>query len=168
LVAAIHDLGAQVIKPLRFSAETGSCQSACADPLGAAELIAKTGVDALVLDSVSETRPAGTGRSIDWHLAGRIRDSIRQPVILAGGLHADNVTDAIRTVRPYAVDVISGVEDPVGRKNPEKVRAFVDAVSRAGRPAPLTPAEWLACHNDMFALSDRRTDSPQGFSEEHT
>jgi phosphoribosylanthranilate isomerase len=128
LVTTIHELGAQVIKPLRFSVETGQCLSSCEDPVDAARLIADAGVDALVLDSVSDRRPAGTGRSIDWNLARKIRNSLRLPVILAGGLHAGNVGEAIAAVNPYGVDVISGVESPSGKKDPEKVKAFIQAV----------------------------------------
>ena len=130
LTAAIHECGAQVLKPLRFSVETGQCRGACADPLEAARLIARTGADALVLDSVSDTRPAGTGQSVDWTLARRIRDHVRLPLILAGGLSAANVGQAVAAVRPYGVDVISGVEAPVGRKAPAKVNAFIAAAAR--------------------------------------
>lgn len=131
LVSEIHAVGAQVLKPLRFSVETGQCRAACTDPLEAARLIEQAGVDALVLDSVSETRPAGTGRRIDWRLARRIRDHVRLPIILAGGLDADNVGQAVTAVRPFGVDVISGVEDPVGRKNPAKIMAFFEAVANS-------------------------------------
>jgi phosphoribosylanthranilate isomerase len=131
LVSALHELGVQVIKPLRFSVESGKCLSSCEDPVDAARLIADAGVDALVLDSVSDARPAGTGQSIDWNLARKIRDSVCLPVILAGGLHAGNVGEAVTAVNPYGVDVISGVENPVGKKDPEKIRAFVKAVAAA-------------------------------------
>lgn len=131
LVAAVHRLGAQALKPLRFSVETGKCRSECEDPVEAARLIERTRADALVLDSVSEARPAGTGSSVDWSLARKIRDSLRIPVILAGGLNAGNVAQAVRAVLPYGVDVISGVEDASGRKVPEKVRAFIEAVTTA-------------------------------------
>ena len=129
LVSAIHKLGTQVLKPLRFSVETGKCISSCEDPVEAARLIADTGVDALVLDSVSNARPAGTGQSIDWCLARKIRDSVHLPVILAGGLTVDNVGEAVAAVNPYGVDVISGVENPSGKKDPKKVKSFIQAVS---------------------------------------
>ena len=135
LVAAIHGLGSQVLKPLRFSVETGKCRSECEDPVEAARLIERTGADALVLDSVSEARPAGTGRSVDWSLARKIRESLRIPVILAGGLNPGNVAQAVRAVLPYGVDVISGVEDASGRKVPEKIRAFIKAVTAASLQA---------------------------------
>jgi phosphoribosylanthranilate isomerase len=128
LVSEIHNLGAKALKPLRFSAETGKPLSACEDPFDAARLIEDTGADALVLDSVSAVRPAGTGRSIDWALAGEIRGRVSLPVILAGGLDSGNVGKAVAVVKPFGVDVISGVENPVGRKDPARVRAFVEAV----------------------------------------
>ena len=131
LAAAIKALGAQVIKALRFSSETGQCLCAGETPLDAARMIEEAGGDALVLDSVSQTRPAGTGRNIDWQMARQIGDNVRIPVILAGGLHAGNVGQAVRAVHPHGVDVISGVEDPVGRKDPGKVAAFVEAVAHA-------------------------------------
>ncbi|OPY14557.1 MAG: N-(5'-phosphoribosyl)anthranilate isomerase [Syntrophus sp. PtaB.Bin001] len=131
LVSAIHELGVQAIKPLRFSVETGKCRSSCEDPVDAALLIEDTGVDGLVLDSVSDSRPAGTGKSIDWGLARKIRNRVRVPVILAGGLHPGNVGEAITAIDPYGVDVISGVEDPARRKDPEKLKAFVKAVRDA-------------------------------------
>ncbi len=132
LVSAIHSLGIQAVKPLRFSVETGKCRSGSEDPVDAAKQIEDTGVDALTLDSVSDTRPAGTGQSIDWNLARKIRDSLSLPVILAGGLNAFNVGKAVAAVNPYAVDVISGVENPPGKKDPEKVKAFIQAVMKAG------------------------------------
>lgn len=64
---------------------------------------------------------AGSGKTFDWTLA---RD-LGRPVVLAGGLTPDNVAEAIRSARPYAVDVASGVEAAPGRKDPEKIRAFV-------------------------------------------
>jgi phosphoribosylanthranilate isomerase len=129
LVAEVKGLGVQVIKALRFSVETGKCWPTCENPLDAAKLIEDTGVDALLLDSVSDARPAGTGQSIDWTIARKIRESVGLPVILAGGLNSDNVSLAVAVVNPYGVDVISGVENPVGRKDPEKVRAFIEAVT---------------------------------------
>jgi len=55
------------------------------------------------------------------------------PVVAAGGLHADNVGEAIAALRPYAVDVSSGVETAPGRKSAEKMHAFIDAVQKAGQ-----------------------------------
>jgi len=71
----------------------------------------------------------GTGRLADWGLAKRL--ATKYPVLLAGGLTPENVAEAILTVRPYAVDVASGVESSPGKKDPAKLRAFFDAVTRA-------------------------------------
>ena len=71
----------------------------------------------------------GTGRSFDWRVA---RDAARYGrIVLAGGLTPENVADAIRAARPSAVDVASGVERSPGRKDPQKLRAFLDAVAAA-------------------------------------
>jgi phosphoribosylanthranilate isomerase len=82
---------------------------------------------AFVLDAPSDQGFGGTGKVIDWDLAAVIVAVSHKPVILAGGLNPDNVADAIRTVRPYAVDVSSGVEAGPGTKDPIKLRDFVQA-----------------------------------------
>ncbi|MFW6052638.1 MAG: phosphoribosylanthranilate isomerase [Desulfosalsimonas sp.] len=128
LTFSIHELGSQVIKPLRFFIETGECESPFDDPVDAAKQIEAAGVDALVLDSVSATKPAGTGKSIDWRIAQKIRNRTALPVLLAGGLNAENVGRAVAEVKPYGVDVISGVEEPAGKKDPEKLDAFFRAL----------------------------------------
>lgn len=70
---------------------------------------------------------AGDGRAFDWRIAANLPG----PLILAGGLTARNVGSAIRIARPFAVDVCSGVEREPGRKEPQKVRAFIKAVRDA-------------------------------------
>jgi len=84
-------------------------------------------VDALILDTVDPTtgRHGATGKTHDWSISRRIVEEVSAPVILAGGLTADNVAAAVAAVRPWGVDVHTGVEDPDGRRNLEKVRAFV-------------------------------------------
>jgi phosphoribosylanthranilate isomerase len=84
-----------------------------------------TGATAL-LDAHDPVKRGGTGRSIDWTIAAAI--ARRRPIILSGGLNADNVLTAIRTVAPYAVDASSGVESSPGRKDPAKLRQFFDAL----------------------------------------
>ena len=83
----------------------------------------------LVLDSHDPVRHGGTGRPIDWTRAARVAATRR--VVLAGGLTAANVAEAIRMVRPYAVDVASGIEDRPGMKNGRAMRDFV-AAARQG------------------------------------
>ena len=79
----------------------------------------------LLLDSWQEGVPGGTGRVFDWQLAST---AMSLPVVLAGGLHADNVGAAIARVQPAAVDVSGGVEQSPGVKDAEKIRRFVAAV----------------------------------------
>jgi phosphoribosylanthranilate isomerase len=81
--------------------------------------------DALLLDTRTPTRLGGTGRTHDWAVSAEIVRTLSKPVVLAGGLTPENVREAIAKVRPWAVDVNSGVEDGRGRKVLERVRAFV-------------------------------------------
>ena len=83
----------------------------------------------LVLDAHDPVRHGGTGRTIDWARAATIATGRR--VLLAGGLTAANVGDAIRQVRPYGVDVASGIEERPGIKSAQAMRAFVAAVREA-------------------------------------
>jgi phosphoribosylanthranilate isomerase len=86
---------------------------------------------AFLLDSALSGHYGGTGTTGNWHLARAVAQSHR--VILAGGLTPENVGEAIRIVRPYAVDVTTGVEARPGKKDPAKLRAFFDEVARASR-----------------------------------
>ncbi len=82
-----------------------------------------------LLDSYAPGLPGGTGETFAWELARAHRGPV--PVILSGGLNPDNVGDAITAVRPFAVDVASGVETSPGRKDPDKLLAFAAAVRAA-------------------------------------
>ncbi|MEM8782141.1 MAG: phosphoribosylanthranilate isomerase [Planctomycetota bacterium] len=78
----------------------------------------------------------GTGRTFDWRaLSDLDRDALPDRLFLAGGLTPENVGEAIRTVRPYAVDVAGGVELSPGRKDPAKITAFCEAVRAADQEA---------------------------------
>ena len=90
--------------------------------------------DRLVLDTRTADRLGGTGRTHDWSVSARIVAAVAPlPVYLAGGLTPENVAEAIARVRPAGVDVNSGVEDANGRKDSERMRAFVDCVRAALR-----------------------------------
>ena len=83
---------------------------------------------ALHLDSRTQDRLGGTGRTHDWAISRRIRDEASEagiPTILSGGLNCSNVIQAIRAVRPHAVDANSGVEDPSGGKSKEETECFI-------------------------------------------
>jgi phosphoribosylanthranilate isomerase len=94
---------------------------------------AEYGADAILLDSATP----GSGRVFDWSLAEGAPSGLR--VILAGGLTPENVTDAIERVSPWGVDVSSGVEESPGRKDPRKVRLFINAARAAERPGYQPP-----------------------------
>lgn len=101
-------------------------------------LAAAPHVDALLLDSgnpsLAVKELGGTGRVHDWKTSARIRRASPVPVWLAGGLRADNVAEAIGTVRPFGVDVCSGVRSE-GRLDRSRLRAFVRAVQDAEEAA---------------------------------
>ena len=86
----------------------------------------------LLLDSHGGDQMGGSGQGFDWT---RIPAERRKPLILAGGLHPDSVAEAIRQVRPYAVDVSSGVESAKGIKDAELMRAFLRGVYDRESPA---------------------------------
>jgi len=80
---------------------------------------------ALLLDSYSPGLPGGTGESFDW---SAVPQTLSRPLILAGGLHAANVAEAVAAVRPYAVDVSGGVESGKGIKDAAKMADFIRQV----------------------------------------
>lgn len=82
----------------------------------------------LLLDTYVAGVAGGSGQVFDWN---RIPPTAGKPIILAGGLTPENVGDAIRRVRPYAVDVSSGVEQGKGIKDPNKISSFIEAVKNA-------------------------------------
>jgi len=115
-----RSLGRRVIKAFRIKDE--SSLSLLPEYAGA--------VQAFLLDAYLPDVPGGTGDSFDWDLARRAQEF--GPIILAGGLTAENVAAAIRAARPQAVDVASGVEAAPGRKDPEKLIAFFKVIQGVG------------------------------------
>lgn len=103
------------IKAIRVKSDTNLVQ--CANEFSAAK--------ALLLDTYTEGVAGGTGHIFDWNL---IPKQLAKPVILAGGLNADNVAQAILQVSPYAVDVSGGVEISKGIKDAAKIAAFMQQV----------------------------------------
>lgn len=85
-------------------------------------------VSAVLVDAYDPVRLGGTGVAADWEAAAALRERLDRPLILAGGLNPRNVGDAIRKVRPWAVDVSSGVEAQPGRKDARLLREFFAAV----------------------------------------
>jgi phosphoribosylanthranilate isomerase len=90
-------------------------------------------ISALFLDAGNQQQPGGTGKVFDWESAAQSVKAASKlfPIVIAGGLTPNNVADAMRILKPWGVDVASGVEARPGKKDPEKVRAFVKAVRDA-------------------------------------
>jgi phosphoribosylanthranilate isomerase len=97
--------------------DIASADAALADP-----------ASCLLLDAHAPGVHGGTGRTIDWELAAGVVEAAARPVVLSGGLRPDNVAEAVRLVRPAAVDTASGVESAPGVKDAALMRSFVAAV----------------------------------------
>jgi phosphoribosylanthranilate isomerase len=91
------------------------------------QTLANFHTDAFLLDAHSKAGLGGTGEKFNWKLAVEAQ-RFGKPIFLAGGLTPENVADAVKQVRPFAVDVASGVESAPGKKDAAKVRAFIQAV----------------------------------------
>jgi len=115
--AYCQQLGRPVLKAMRVK-DRGSF-------LALAEYQRRASVRGVLIDAFSEQAYGGTGHMVDWTLAEEVARSV--PILLAGGLTPSNVAEAVRLVRPYGVDVSSGVEECPGKKDPEKVKAFIVA-----------------------------------------
>jgi phosphoribosylanthranilate isomerase len=92
--------------------------------------------ETIFLDSGEATQPGGTGKIFDWSKAIPIADGLRHAgmkLVVAGGLTPDNVAEAMRILHPWGVDVSSGVEERPGKKDHDKVRAFIRAVREADK-----------------------------------
>jgi phosphoribosylanthranilate isomerase len=100
-----------------------------------AEIARYPGASAVLLDTFKPGVPGGTGEAFDWR---RIPTHPGLPVVLAGGLTAENVGAAIRAANPFAVDVSGGVESEPGVKNEQKVEDFMAAVRTADRDGNIT------------------------------
>jgi phosphoribosylanthranilate isomerase len=104
-------------------------------PEGWAMMWAPDNVHAFLADSGSSVKPGGTGESFDWASSIKTLSTIKTlgNLVVAGGLTPENVSEAISILHPWGVDVSSGVEAKPGKKDPDKVRAFVKAVREADK-----------------------------------
>jgi phosphoribosylanthranilate isomerase len=116
-----RELGVRIIRPYSLlSYEPGAAKSAA------------DGFDALLTDTFREGFDGGTGLVSDWAGCRRIRDAIAPvPMVLSGGLNPDNISEAVKAVRPYAVDVSSGVESAPGIKDHAKIADFIGRAKEA-------------------------------------
>jgi phosphoribosylanthranilate isomerase len=127
-------LGADEGKIQQLAAEFAECGKALAEFASLSQGL----MDTFVLDSGDLQQPGGTGKTFDWKKAVPITEGMCQggvKLVVAGGLTPENVGEAISILKPWGVDVASGVEARPGKKDPEKVRAFVKAVRAADKPA---------------------------------
>lgn len=127
VLEGLDGTGIRVIKALRIEVETGLAMFEETEPVEAGTALAGSGIAALIVDSKTSSRPAGTGATLDWDVSARIVKEIDLPLILAGGLTIENVAEAVAKVKPYAVDVITGVEHEPGIKDGKKMQEFVKA-----------------------------------------
>lgn len=114
--AAYSDLGLALIKAI-----------AVTDPFDGSVMDAVPHEVTVLLDAHDPVRRGGTGQTIDWSIAAAM--AVRRRTILSGGLNAQNVSEAVERVRPYMIDVSSGVESAPGTKDAAKLRAFFEALS---------------------------------------
>lgn len=127
LPAAVRDLaGIPVVRAMRIANDLSDAQRHL-DQCQALAALPRT----LLVDAAVVGQYGGSGRAAPWEILAARGPLCGLPLILAGGLHAENVAAAIAIVRPDGVDVASGVEESPGRKSPERMRAFVDAARRA-------------------------------------
>jgi phosphoribosylanthranilate isomerase len=111
-------LALRILRVLHFGAEAAESAHA---------IVQHPNVDAILIDSRTAKSVGGTGQSFDWTLASKtlFQNAAGCKLVAAGGLSPENVAQAIATLRPWGVDVVSGVEASPGRKDPAKVRAFI-------------------------------------------
>lgn len=116
----------RIVRVVRFAAET---------PGAVPKLVDDPNADAVLVDSCSKTGAGGTGIAYNWELAAEaiFRHGAERKFIAAGGLNAANVAEAIDRLRPWGVDVASGVESAPGRKDAASVRAFIAGARAAVR-----------------------------------
>jgi phosphoribosylanthranilate isomerase len=126
--------GRKLIKTL----QVGELLAHCDGRQLQAYLEAHASIDGILLDAGRPSQRGGTGVPFDWEAAQPIAQRIKAvlPVIIAGGLTADNVTEAVRLFDPYGVDVVSGVEREVGKKDDAKLRSFVAAAREYAASSP--------------------------------
>lgn len=121
--------GARILRVVHFGPEAAELARGYAtDP----------NVDAVLVDSRTATAAGGTGIAFDWAEASRTVFRGTARLVAAGGLNPENVGEAIAMLRPWGVDVVSGVEASPGRKDAEKVRAFVERARAASANQALT------------------------------
>jgi len=128
IVKKLQPMGIKVIKALRVGSDS-KCKFEITNPVLAACELEKAGVSGILLDSYTESRPGGTGITIDLSVFIEVQKRCGLPVILAGGLNPGNIASVVEKVKPFAVDVLTGVEDKPGCKSHDKIVSFMNGLS---------------------------------------
>jgi len=128
--------GIKTIKALRIG-NNGNCDFEITDPVLATRELTKTGVSAILVDSYTVSKPGGTGITVDLSTFRNVQQASSLPVILAGGLNPTNVASLIHETHPYAVDVLTGVEETPGHKDSEEINKFMQNVRLADQSIKL-------------------------------
>ncbi|MEA4924047.1 MAG: phosphoribosylanthranilate isomerase [Syntrophomonadaceae bacterium] len=128
LAQELNQRGIKTIKALRIDRE-GKCDFELSDPAAAARALAATPISALLVDSYTVSQPGGTGMTVDLSIFKAIRREVKLPLILAGGLNPANVLELVAETNPYAVDVLTGVEEGPGQKDAAKVCKFMQCIN---------------------------------------
>jgi len=135
VTALRKSIGCEIWKSVHLEAAGAGSAATAVEILEKISSYVEAGADRILLDTVVGTgdkkKMGGTGKVSDWPLAAEIVRQAPCPVILAGGLNPDNVEEAIRTVKPFAVDLSSGVEKAKGIKDAGRVALFMERVKSA-------------------------------------
>ena len=107
---------------------TGTDETAYLSLLKLINSYKKAGTDAIILDTLVAKKKGGTGQVCDWNTAEKLVKNINIPIFLAGGINPENVCDAVRKVRPYGIDLSSGVEKAPAEKDPKKIFKLVNNI----------------------------------------
>lgn len=121
--------GIKTIKALRIDS-LGDCAFEFCYPLDAVKELERTDISAILIDSYTESMPGGTGTVIDMELFKELQKATKTPLILAGGIKPDNVSDIIAQTKPYLIDVLTGVEDAPGCKSEERIARLMGRIHR--------------------------------------
>lgn len=122
--------GIKTMKALRIGPD-GKCDFEITDPILAVRALTETGISAILVDSYTESRPGGTGVLVNLTSFKMIQKESSLPVVLAGGLNPGNVFSLVHELHPYAIDVLTGVEETSDKKDPNKIAEFMKNVQVA-------------------------------------
>jgi len=120
-------LSCKIWKTIRIPS-TGTDETAYLSLVKLINKYKKAGTDAIILDTLVAKKKGGTSQICDWDTAEKLVKAIDIPIFLAGGINPENVCDAVRKVRPYGIDLSSGVEKAPAEKDPEKILELVNNI----------------------------------------